>query len=194
MRGVAPIGYSAFAFVLGVATGALIRRTVPAMGATLAAFVAVRVAVTEWVRPHLMAPFTARTAFTMNDPRRVKIGGHLPRGAWVVTESIVNRAGDPVGGGFGYLNLTAAVGPNGITIPGAGSCPNLRPTGARPGPSVGINDLVARCVNQLHLTNVVTYQPASRYWPFQIYETVLFLVAAGVIGAGTLWWVRRRIG
>ena len=55
-RGVVPIGYAAFAFVLGVAAGLLARRTLPAMAATLVAFVSVRVLVTFWVRPHLMAP------------------------------------------------------------------------------------------------------------------------------------------
>ena len=55
------------------------------------------------------------------------------------------------------------------------------------------NDLVQRCVNQLHLTSVTTYQPSNRYWPFQIYETLLFVVAALAVGAFALWWVRRRL-
>src|SRR5581483_9122884 len=41
-HGVAPIGYAAFAFALGATAGVLLRRTVPAMGATLAGFVAAR--------------------------------------------------------------------------------------------------------------------------------------------------------
>ena len=40
-RDVVPIGYAAFAFVLGVAGGLLARRTLPAMAATLVAFVTV---------------------------------------------------------------------------------------------------------------------------------------------------------
>jgi hypothetical protein len=54
-RGLVPIGYAAFAFVLGVTLGFLIRRTLPAMAVTLVAFVAIRQAVIAWVRPHLIA-------------------------------------------------------------------------------------------------------------------------------------------
>src|ERR1700722_13828436 len=52
-RGIAPIGYAAFAFALGVTAGVLIRRTLPAMATALLGFVAARVAVTFWVRPNL---------------------------------------------------------------------------------------------------------------------------------------------
>ena len=43
-RGITPIGYAAFAFALGITAGVLIRRTLPAMAATLAAFAAVQIA------------------------------------------------------------------------------------------------------------------------------------------------------
>ena len=39
-RGITPLGYAAFAFALGAAAGALIRRTLPAMAVTLAIFAA----------------------------------------------------------------------------------------------------------------------------------------------------------
>lgn len=54
--GVAPIGYAAFAFALGVTAGVMLRRTVPAMAATLAGFAATRFVVTEWVRPIFASP------------------------------------------------------------------------------------------------------------------------------------------
>ena len=41
-RDIVPIGYAAFAFALGVTAGLLIRRTLPAMAATLVAFVGAR--------------------------------------------------------------------------------------------------------------------------------------------------------
>ena len=56
VHGIAPIGYAAFAFALGVTAGALLRRTVPAMAVTVAAFAVARVAVTYWVRPNLASP------------------------------------------------------------------------------------------------------------------------------------------
>jgi hypothetical protein len=69
--------------------------------------------------------------------------------------------------------------------------PQPRPDGSQLGNPSAFSGLVARCVNQLHLTNVVTYQPANRYWPFQIYESLSFLGLAVAVGAFTVWWVRR---
>jgi hypothetical protein len=192
-RGIVPVAYAAFAFTLGVAAGAVVRRTVAAMATALVAFAAVRVAFVEWVRPHLMTPLTMRSPFTIASPRRVQVGAHLPPGAWVVHESVVNRAGEAVrGGATGFaVNPFTAVGPGGVHIAGVGSCPNLKPSGAQASSFQQAGDLVARCVDQLHLSNVVVYQPANRYWPFQAYESLIFVGLAVVVGAFTMWWIRR---
>lgn len=44
-RGVVPMAHAAFAFVLGVALGLVIRRTLPAMATTFALYAAVQIAV-----------------------------------------------------------------------------------------------------------------------------------------------------
>jgi ABC-2 family transporter protein len=192
-RGIVPAAYAAFAFAVGVGAGALIRRTVAAMGAALVAFTAVRVAFVEWVRPRLMAALTMRAPFTITSPRRVQVGSHVPPGAWIMNESVVNRAGEAVrGGATGFaVNPLTAVGPGGVNIPGVGSCPNIKPSGAQATTFQGASNLVARCVDQLHLSNVVRYQPANRYWPFQLYESLIFFALAITVAAFTVWWVRR---
>jgi hypothetical protein len=192
-RGIVPVAYAVFAFALGVAAGAVIRKTVAAMATALVAFAALRVAFVEWVRPHLMAPLTMRSPFTITSPRRISVGAHLPPGAWVVNESVVNRAGEAVrGGATGFaVNPFTAVGPGGVHIPGVGSCPNLTPPGGQASSFTEASGLVSRCVDQLHLSNVVTYQPASRYWPFQAYESLIFFGLAVAVGAFAVWWVRR---
>jgi hypothetical protein len=38
---------------------------------------------------------------------------------------------------------------------------------------------------------LVTYQPASRYWTFQWYELAIFLGAALIVGGLCLWSIRR---
>ena len=58
LHGFVPAGYAAFAFALGVTAGLVFRRTLPAMAVTLAGFVATRLAVTYWLRPHYMSPAT----------------------------------------------------------------------------------------------------------------------------------------
>lgn len=50
-RGIVPIGYAAFAFAVGATVGLLIRRTLPAMAATLAVFLVVQIAMPTLVRP-----------------------------------------------------------------------------------------------------------------------------------------------
>jgi hypothetical protein len=40
---------------------------------------------------------------------------------------------------------------------------------------------------------VLVYQPASRYWAFQSYETAIFLGLAVILGAFCFWWMRRRL-
>jgi hypothetical protein len=39
---------------------------------------------------------------------------------------------------------------------------------------------------------VVTYQPQSRFWPFQLIEDGWLLGLALILGAATIWLVRRR--
>ena len=75
-RGITPIGYAAFAFVLGVTAGMLIRRTVPAMAATLAIFAAAIITMSFWIRPHLVTPLHAASALI---PANID---ELTSGAW----------------------------------------------------------------------------------------------------------------
>ncbi len=68
-RDIVPIAYALFAFALGVALGAIIRRTLPAMAATIAGYAVVRYLVTEYVRPNLIAPLKANVPFGLRFDR-----------------------------------------------------------------------------------------------------------------------------
>jgi hypothetical protein len=50
---------------------------------------------------------------------------------------------------------------------------------------------VAKLSATFHQT--ITYQPASRYWPFQWAETGVFVVLALALAAFSAWWIRRRL-
>jgi hypothetical protein len=173
-RGIAPIGYAAFAFALGVTAGLLLRRTVPAMAVTLAVFAAVQIAMPLWVRPHLVAPVRAASALDT-----AAIDG------WTT------------GSNGGYMKVTASV-----DLPGAWVLSNqvLTPaghvfTGPAPAACTSATAPVTACqaaLGKLDLRQQVTYQPASRYWPFQWYETGIYLVLAGALGGCCAWLVRRR--
>ena len=102
-RGVAPLGYAAFAFALGVTAGVLIRKTVPAMAVTLAVFAAVQFLMPTFVRPHLIPPVQATAPFNANDNNELMIGGlgstitvvgNFSRpGAWILSNNTITRSG-----------------------------------------------------------------------------------------------------
>jgi hypothetical protein len=190
--GLVPIGYAAFAFVLGVTAGLLIRRTLPTMAATLVGFTAARVAVTYWVRPHLIAP--AHLTFPL-DPASTGFGRanggpinlwpeppHVPN-AWIYSTHIVDNAGHALTSQ--YL---------------ASACPSLATIGQPDGPTPtavpsDIQAKLQQCVAKLGTTyhQAVAYQPANRYWPFQWYETGIFVAAALALAGLCFWLIRRRL-
>jgi hypothetical protein len=157
----------------------------------LVGFVGLRVFLAELVRPHLMAPLVARTPFQFLHAGTLRIGQHLPAGSWLISDTLINKAGRSVHSGAPGLLLagSTSAGPAGVSIAGVGSCPNLKVSDS----SSQAGDLLQRCVNQLHLTNAISYQPSSRYWPFQIYESLLCLALAVILGGLSMWWVRRRL-
>ena len=181
-RDLVPIGYAAFAFALGVTVGVLIRRTLPAMAATLVAFVgSVGSLVLVWVRPHLIAPIETTTAFFLPSFNGSGPSGPVNPADWVLSEETINGAGRVIGQNGGF-------GPNGgIDLPANGqfsvagqACPASVPVprvqGPRPALASGLlMNAIQECLEKLHIREVATFQPASRYWAFQWYETAIFL-------------------
>lgn len=170
-QGVVPIASTVMAAAFGVLAGAMLRRTVPAIAATVGAFIGVRLFVALVVRPHLMSPVVARFPIGPDYP----IDG---TGAWVLSEKTMDAAGRVYGEG-GSLNVTGL----------AGKCTSL--------PSVTKGDLppidaVEACLRELNVQNVVKYQPGSRFWTFQLLESgILVALAAAALGLAFVA-VRRR--
>jgi hypothetical protein len=199
-RDVVPLGYAAFAFVLGVAAGTLLRKTVPAMAATLAAFVAVRVVVFEWVRPHLlpakhaiMAISKANESFgismTTSGPTVVVGAPNIPN-ALVYSSTLVAKTGHQSSTAFIH-NACSDLLQNLPSGPGralVGHHAALPAGGPSRGAFQSCLDKVSSAFNQS-----VTYQPASHYWPLQGMEAALFFVVAGALLVLSFWWVRHRV-
>jgi hypothetical protein len=171
VNGIAPIGYAAFAFALGLAFGVLIRRTLPAMAATLAVFAGIQVAWPRLIRPHLITPLRSIAPIVpskleelMIDPsRHMFIKGIFNKpGAWVLSNQTIDKAGHIFTG-----PATQACLKGGIQACNA---------------SVG----------RLHLRQLVTYQPASKYWELQWYETAIFVALALLLVWFCYWRVSRR--
>jgi hypothetical protein len=180
-RGITPMGYAVFAFVLGVTMGVLVRRTLPAMALTLAAFAAIQLAMPVLVRPHLMPPVTS--AFELG---RTNVEGVVPQGrqggalhlflstsavpghagAWVLSSDLVDPSGRVVGGGG-----DGASGPSSTiarSVPVSTTSGPCAPTGG-----LGTDACIAE-INRLGYRQQATYQPLERFWPFQWIETGIY--------------------
>ncbi len=202
-RGIVPLGYAAFAFALGVTAGLLLRRTLPAMAATLAVFVFVRVAVTDWIRPHLLTPLRIVSGLQPPAAGNGAPGATPPQpGDWILSDRTVNAAGRVIGqnglisyGGGRYGILFGPQADGTMTLKGVGTCPNQFP--ARPGtpggsPSPLFQQAVRECLDRLDVRQVLTYQPTSHYWPMQWYELAIFAGLALILTGFCFFWLRRQ--
>jgi hypothetical protein len=99
----------------------------------------------------------------------------------------------------GNFGVNIAPGTGRLTLSDGQSCPSSirvhgpgRGLGAGP-PRHSVTSAIQECLDKLHIRAVVTYQPISRYWAFQWYETAIFVVLALLLVAFCFWWVRRRL-
>ena len=170
IMGLVPVAYALFAMALGIAAGALLRRTLPALAVTLAGFIAVRAVIALWLRPHYMSAITAFYKVT---------AGYTPPGSyWQLAQGVLGPDGHPVP----QPNGPAAFGiPMGY-LPA--SCAPLNGGATKVAPS---------CAQALaHFRGFIAYQPASRYWAFQGIETGIFIVLAAILLTVTAVVLLRR--
>jgi hypothetical protein len=162
-RDLVPVGAALFAFALGVACGLLLRRTLPAMAVTLLVLTAVQVALPMTVRPHYETPLrkTIPLVASYGHDFSMRIEGGSVRmvqsvdvpGAWVISVGTTDSAGRAWNGPAPQVCLTQNATPQ--------QC--------------------LAAVNALRLDQVVSYQPADRYWTFQWIETALYGVGAAAL-------------
>jgi ABC-2 family transporter protein len=190
-RGIVPIGYAAFAFALGVTVAMLVRRTLPAMAITLAVFVALQVAMPLLVRAHLIPPMRSKVEITTANVEDFnwRQDGHLrvsataaDTGAWVLSSQLVDATGRAVD----TVPVSTSSGP---CAPPEGP-PGQAPAGA--GPFAELAPCLAE-LNRLGYRQQVTYQPSSRFWPLQWYETAIYTALALALAGFCFWRLRRRL-
>jgi ABC-2 family transporter protein len=194
-RGIAPMAYAVMAFALGVAAGIVIRRTVAAMAAVLAGFVALRLALTYWVRPHILTPVTKSFSGQVGIGSVTVQAGTTgpPIGSWVLSDETVNRAGRVLGPNGGQVAQVTRGNSHQVVIPGAGSCHVTQAPRVLGGPSGPGPNQIAACAQHLGIHQVSTYFPPSDYWPLQGVETAICLALAVAFGALSVWWIRHRV-
>jgi ABC-2 family transporter protein len=171
-RGIAPLGYAAFAFALGVTAGMLTRRTVSAMAATLGIFAAIQFAWPNWIRAHLLPPVHTIVALNPGNIFQVQLSNNImivhavpavsEQGAWVLSGQVIDAVGHP----FRATVTPACTGNN--------------------------FQACQASLASFHLREVISYEPVSRFWPLQWTEAGIFLALAMVLAGFCLRRLIRR--
>jgi len=167
LRGVTFAFWTLVAFAIGGFAGLLIHRVVPALVATLATYAGLALVVGVFLRQHYLTPLIARQQ------------NLLASSAWV-TGNWATKGGRTV---FSFTgaptnNMLGLFCPSGVTVK----------------PSSGLVGGFAQCLSQHGYTLWASYQPASRFWPFQWIESGWLLALSALLIAATVWLVRRRVG
>ncbi|GAB3431333.1 ABC-2 transporter permease [Actinophytocola sediminis] len=177
-RGFVPVGYASFAFVLGVAIGLVLRRTVTAMAVTLVVFAAVQLTVPFLARPYFMPPVEETVAITEQSVGMIRafdagvdsIGVREPADVWVLTNETIAPTGN-----------VATVLPTEIR-----GC--LIPRDVNRGAGETMQSCIAG-LNDLGYHQRLVYQPNEHFWPLQWIETGMFLALTALLA----WFSFRRI-
>ena len=174
-RGIVPVAYAVFAFVLGVTTGMLLRRVVPAMAATLAIYVGAVVAMPLWVRAHLVpaahetiALDAAEHPGDLHQPRQ-RHDRRRRRG----DRRRLDRRQPHDHERRNHLHRSR------------------RPHELRPERAAWTS--AASWLGSLGLRQDLLYHPGSHFWPLQWAEAGIFIGLAALLAAFCFWWIRHRI-
>jgi len=163
LRGIGFPAWTLAAFAIAALAGMLIRRVVPAIVATLIVYTGLAFATAGFLRQHYLTPL-----LTSN-------GNSVPDNAWVISQWWAKD------GKFAFGSYP----PNNIlnqycAAPSAGTAKGGGPGNWGP------------CLMQHGYTQWTSYQPATRFWPFQWIEGGWLLALSVLLIAAAVWLVQRR--
>ena len=161
------LAYTVFGLVLGIAVGALVRRTVTAIGITLVAFVAIRFLVANVLWPFLLAHLITPVRQTW------------PMAGWGTSD--LHAA--PGAGPLDYVvNWQLWLNASGQNVDPGSACDSFQDDKG-----------FAQCMVAHGITaSGEEYQPLSRLLTFQSVELAIYVVLIAVGLAIAIWSVRRR--
>ncbi|MET8093472.1 ABC transporter permease [Micromonospora sp. NPDC005220] len=165
--GMLPVAISICWFAVGVALGAAIKRTLPAVFGVIVSFIGLTYLV-QWRYPTLMKPLSVQ--LQMDGPDR----GPLRDNALVVKGGMIDYGIDGPSGAFDASGRELS----GVEL-------------QRLCPPDNDGDKMLSCLSNLHLHQHVQYQPGSRIPDFHL------IVATGYLGLTAValvavWWIVRR--
>ncbi len=163
VEGLVPVAYGLFAFAVGTAAGAVLRRSIPALAVSLLAFVAARATVATSLRPRYQRPLTLLESIEAGN-HGIAIGTGN-RADWTLDEGFADATG-------ARLTRTDING--------------LDDT-AR---DAGVN--LTTYMHNNGIQRWVYYHPAGRFWNFQCIEAGIFVGLAVILLAVVIWRLKRR--
>ncbi len=161
-RGIVPIGYALFGLALGTLVGAIVRRTIPAIAASLAGFLIVRMFVQKVVRSHLISTQSVS----------VPSFGPSGLGGWILSSRTVDAAGQTLSKSDVEGTLAAA-------------CHITRET-------PDVDAALAVCAERSGIHDIAQVHTGNQFWALQTVELGLFVVLAAIAAAACFWWLNHR--
>jgi ABC-type transport system involved in multi-copper enzyme maturation permease subunit len=174
LRWVAFAAWTVAAFAIGALLGLLIRRVVPTIAATLAAVAGLLFVARLYLQQHYMAPLIAKNVF--NPPVSVWIiNGWWTKGGTTISQSTMNQIMTAM-----FRQIMPAILPKNV---------NSDDIKFYKGAA---NSQVLHYLTHHGYTQWTSYQPGSRFWPFQWIEGGWLLALSVLLIAATLWLVGAR--
>ncbi|MET7666941.1 ABC transporter permease subunit [Micromonospora luteifusca] len=176
-RGVVPVGYAALAFMVGVTTGLLLRRTLAAMAVTLLVIASLQIAAPFVVRPWLAQPVSTVSPLDVDGRYGISMSPDTGRMTLHVEP---DRRGD-------WVMSSTAITSTGTEFSGPADMTQCGPTAARH------RETCPRWLEKQNLSLKVTYVPGSKFWTLQWREFGVLFTLAATLSLFSLWWIRRRL-
>ena len=172
LREVAFPAWTVAIFAIGALAGMLIRRVVPAIVAALAVYAGLAIAAAAFLREHYLAPL-------------ITSNSDVPGTAWIVGQWWTKDgrfafAGNPPASLINQCSFPQGPGPGGK---GGGVAGGGGPSSVNP---------FLQCLAPHGYAQWNSFQPVSRFWPFQWIEGGWLLLLAVLLIAVTVWLVGRR--
>jgi hypothetical protein len=182
LRGIAFAAWTLAAFAIGALAGMLIRRVVPAIIATLAAYVGLALAAGLYLRQHYLTPLLttniAHSPAAAAGPPGTAGSADLPSSTWILGQWWTKDG----------TTLSQSTMNHVFDSTAQQVAPVLQSRDQKPQAQLDI----LQYLTQHGYSQWTSYQPGSRFWPFQWIEAGWLLVLSALLIAATVWLVRRR--
>jgi hypothetical protein len=165
ITGLALSAYTLFAFALGTALGAVIRKTSWAIAGTVVIYTAVSVVAVLFIRPSLAPQVFVQSPQIATSTNTTIV--HEIRGSW------------NLGTGYRYAPGTHESGPSAAEVAQRCQVQNYNEA-----PYLA-------CLSHHHVQSGTFYLTANHYWELQWRESALLLLTSGALLGVTVWSVRR---